>query len=111
MDATQRRSLIADELIRSFEERTLTFAYQPIIRLEDGAITAAEVLLRWMCPGVGPVNPVVVIAIAEEIGIAGKLGEWAMRDACAQNRMWRTQSLARLRLHLNISNVELSNPN
>jgi EAL domain-containing protein (putative c-di-GMP-specific phosphodiesterase class I) len=109
MDAAERRSLIADEFIRSFEERTLTFVYQPIVRLEDGSITGAEVLLRWVCPGIGPVNPLVMISVAEEYGLAAKLGEWAMRDACAQNRMWRTQSLGRLRLHLNVSNIELRN--
>jgi EAL domain-containing protein (putative c-di-GMP-specific phosphodiesterase class I) len=109
MDAAERRSLIADEFIRSFEERTLTFVYQPIVRLEDGHITGAEVLLRWVCPGIGPVNPLVMISVAEEYGLAAKLGEWAMRTACAQNRMWRTQSLGRLRLHLNVSNIELRN--
>jgi EAL domain-containing protein (putative c-di-GMP-specific phosphodiesterase class I) len=109
MDAAERRSLIADEFIRSFEERTLTFVYQPIVRLEDGHITGAEVLLRWICPGIGPVNPLVMISVAEEYGLAARLGEWAMREACAQNRMWRTQSLGRLRLHLNVSNIELRN--
>jgi EAL domain-containing protein (putative c-di-GMP-specific phosphodiesterase class I) len=110
MDVAERHSLIADEFIRSFEERRLTFVYQPIVRLEDGAITGAEVLLRWVCPGIGPVNPLVMISVAEEYGLADKLGEWAMRDACAQNRMWRTQGLARLRLHLNVTNIELRSP-
>lgn len=109
MDVSQRRTWIADELVRSFEERRLTLAYQPIVRLSDGYITSVEMLLRWECPGIGPLNPGVFIALAEERGLAGKLGEWAMRDACAQIRLWQTMGIARLRLHLNASPYELRN--
>jgi EAL domain-containing protein (putative c-di-GMP-specific phosphodiesterase class I) len=107
MDAAERRALIADEFVRSFEERRLTLAYQPIVRARDGAVTAAEALLRWECPGLGLVAPTVFVPLAEERGLAVKLGEWVMRDACSQNRLWQTMGIARLRLHLNVTHFEL----
>lgn len=110
MDVAAPRALIADELVRSFEERRLALVYQPLVRLQDGGIVAAEVLLRWDCPGLGQVSPALSIMLAQERGLLVKLGEWIMRDACAQNRLWQTKYTTRLRLHLNISHYELGSP-
>lgn len=110
MDIGAHRALIADELVRAFDERRLTLVYQPIIRLRDSEIVASEVLLRWECPGLGQVSPAVSIALAQERGLLVKLGEWIMRDACAQFRLWQKKSVNRLRLHLNISHYELGDP-
>jgi EAL domain-containing protein (putative c-di-GMP-specific phosphodiesterase class I) len=110
MDAAERRALIADEFIRSFEERRLTIAYQPIVRLRDGAISAAEALLRWECEGLGVVTPAVFVPLAEERGLAVKLGEWVLRDACARSRQWQTMGIARLRLDVNVTHSELRSP-
>jgi diguanylate cyclase len=107
MDAGERRALIADEFVRSFEERRLTLAYQPIVHARDGVVTAAEALLRWVCPGLGLISPAVFIPLAEERGLAVKLGEWVMRDACSQSRLWQTMGIARLRIHLNVTASEL----
>jgi EAL domain-containing protein (putative c-di-GMP-specific phosphodiesterase class I) len=110
MDIAKRRALILDELLRSFEERRFTLAYQPIIRVRDSVITAAEALLRWESLGLGVVPPGVFVPLAEECGLAVKLGEWVMRDACSQNRLWQTLGIARLRLHLNVTHTELRSP-
>jgi EAL domain-containing protein (putative c-di-GMP-specific phosphodiesterase class I) len=109
MDAAERRALIADELVRSFDERRFTLAYQPIVHARNGVgvVAAAEALLRWECPGLGVISPGVFIPIAEERGLAVKLGEWVMRDACSQCRLWQTMGIARLRLHLNVTPSEL----
>jgi predicted signal transduction protein with EAL and GGDEF domain len=62
--------------------------YQPLVILETGVISGFEALLRWRHPQRGMVPPAEFIPLAEEIGLIVPLGEWVLRQACAEAAAW-----------------------
>jgi diguanylate cyclase (GGDEF)-like protein len=63
--------------------------YQPEIDLATGAIVGVEALVRWNSPSRGLVPPGRFIPIAEATGLIQPLGEFVLREACAQTAQWR----------------------
>ena len=84
------------------KEGELTCVYQPILRSSDEKIIGVEALARWTHPQLGPVPPVQFIALAEETGLVGQLGESVLRQACRHIKPLRD-----LRLAINVSAVQL----
>jgi diguanylate cyclase (GGDEF)-like protein/PAS domain S-box-containing protein len=80
----------------------LSCHYQPMIRSSDGTVVGLEALARWRHPTLGVVSPVQFIAVAEETGLIGQLGEWVLRTACA-----RVAKLDNLFIAVNVSAVQL----
>lgn len=101
--AHDRRAIIERNLRHAILEKRVGVAYQPIVSLGSGRITGAEALMRWDCPGIGAVPPEEFIAIAEESGVILRLGEWILREACAQNRRWQVEGLPAIRIAVNVS--------
>jgi diguanylate cyclase (GGDEF)-like protein/PAS domain S-box-containing protein len=62
--------------------------YQPLMNLEQNAISGFEALLRWNHPARGSVSPETFIPLAEETGLIIPLGEWVLRQACAEAAKW-----------------------
>ena len=62
--------------------------YQPQVEVKSGQIKGVEALLRWDNPQGGNVSPTEFIPVAEEIGMIGRLGEWALRKACSDAAQW-----------------------
>jgi EAL domain-containing protein (putative c-di-GMP-specific phosphodiesterase class I)/GGDEF domain-containing protein len=105
-----RRATIERNLRHAVRDGRLRLEYQPIISLRSTAVVGAEALLRWDCPGLGAVPPAEFIAVAEESRAILRLGEWALREACAQNRRWQLAGLAPIRMTVNISAHQLEHP-
>ncbi len=62
--------------------------YQPIVDLATRATRSFEALVRWRRPGHGLVPPDAFIPIAEETGFIAALGDFVLREACAQAAGW-----------------------
>ena len=62
--------------------------YQPVVSLDDRRIVAAEALLRWTHPTLGPVAPGDFIPVAEDTGLIIPIGEWVLDTAVAQAAQW-----------------------
>ncbi len=88
----------------------LTLHYQPQVRLGDGCMHGAEVLLRWNYPRLGDVSPRRFIPIAEELGLINELGAWVVGEACRQLSVWEASGLLLPRLSLNLSVAQLERP-
>ena len=73
--------------------------YQPLVNLERKDITGFEALLRWRHPERGMISPADFIPLAEETGLIVPIGEWVLREACAEAATWPS--------HINIA-VNLS---
>ncbi len=79
-DVAQRLEM-ARSLALALEQGQLQMHFQPQV---DGAarVVGAELLMRWQRPDGSWVAPDVFIPIAEQSGLIGRLGHWAMRQAC-----------------------------
>ena len=62
--------------------------YQPQLNLERDEISGFEALLRWNHPERGLVSPADFIPLAEETGLIVPIGEWTLRQACAEAAKW-----------------------
>ncbi len=99
------------ELRSALERGELFLMYQPIVSLEDGEVSGFEALVRWQHPRRGLVSPVEFIALAEETGLIGAIGEWVLSEACAQMSVWqRTRADPPLTISVNLSSKQFMQP-
>ncbi|WP_171048342.1 putative bifunctional diguanylate cyclase/phosphodiesterase [Nocardia cyriacigeorgica] len=87
---------------------SLILHYQPEVDLRTGRIVAMEALVRWLHPTRGLLPPGAFVTVAEATNLAGELGRWVIRSACAQFAEWRRQGLAsNVVMRINVSPVQL----
>jgi diguanylate cyclase (GGDEF)-like protein/PAS domain S-box-containing protein len=86
-DVVRRLEMVSD-LQRALSAGELTLQYQPIVDLATSRVVGAEALVRWWRGG-QDVPPREFLAAAEESGLIVPLGEWVLREACAQGAAWR----------------------
>lgn len=103
--AAKYLSLEAD-LRKALERREFSLHYQPRLALADLRVEAVEALLRWQHPQRGLVPPDDFIPLAEQSGLITEIGDWALREACAQARRWRDAGAPDWRVAVNVSGVQ-----
>ncbi len=86
-----RRLEIVTDLQRAISNGELSLQYQPIVELATSRVVGAEALVRWWRDG-EVVAPREFLGAAEESGLIVPLGEWVLRQACAQGAAWRRAS-------------------
>jgi diguanylate cyclase (GGDEF)-like protein/PAS domain S-box-containing protein len=101
----ERRALERD-LRGAIERGELRLEYQPQ-STADGRTIGFEALLRWHHPVRGVVSPRDFIPIAEESGLIIELGEWVLRQACAEAATWKQH----LKISVNVSAVQFRRGN
>ncbi|MBI4711222.1 MAG: GGDEF and EAL domain-containing protein, partial [Candidatus Omnitrophica bacterium] len=60
-------------------------------------------LIRWKHPDLGFIPPMEFILVAEETGLIHPIGEWVLKTACAQKKLWDEQGFKDLRISVNLS--------
>ena len=92
-------------------EKKLSVHYQPIVAAGSSAIQGFEALLRL--PFIDPVSDSVqdYIVIAEESGVIRHLGKWILQQVLAQIQAWQQTGMPFSFVSINLSPVELSQPN
>ena len=90
------------------ESGALLLHYLPEVDMRTGEILAAEALVRWQHPTRGLLGPDAFIGVAESINLAGELGRWVMRSACADFAAWQSRGLGEnIVMRINVSPVQL----
>ncbi len=84
----QARLLMERDLHQALREEEFELYYQPVVGANSNAITGVEALIRWHHPERGLIAPDEFIPLVEEIGLAVPLGEWVIRQACADAARW-----------------------
>ncbi len=103
--AAKHLSMEAD-LRKALERGEFALHYQPRLALEDMRVEAVEALLRWTHPQRGPVSPDEFIPLAEQSGLIVEIGDWVLREACAQARRWRDAGAPGWQVAVNVSGVQ-----
>ncbi|HYU24197.1 MAG TPA: EAL domain-containing protein, partial [Thermoanaerobaculia bacterium] len=104
-----RRLAIEQSLHHALERRELELHYQPVYDRMRRPVSV-EALIRWNHPTRGLVPPADFISLAEETGLIVPIGEWVVREVCAQLRRWHDAGLTALKAALNISAPQLQQP-
>jgi diguanylate cyclase (GGDEF)-like protein len=108
MDATvQTRRALERDMRTALAQGGFTLAYQPLVNLQTKKVTAFEALMRWNHPDRGGVPPSEFIPVAEEMGLIVQLGEWALRQACAEAMEWPDE----IRVSVNLSPLQFAKGN
>lgn len=104
----RQRAELERELRRALEAGGggLDIAFQPRLRLRDGALRGAEVLARWHHPVRGEIPPSVFVELAERCGLVHLLGELVLERALRQLAAWDAEGRRLPRLSVNLSPVQ-----
>lgn len=90
----------------------LALHYQPIISLANKTLAGFEALLRWQHPQQGFISPADFIPIAEDTGLILTIGDWVLREACQQLRIWQQKfaalpEVSGLKMSINVASQQL----
>lgn len=101
---------IESALRSAVEQNELSLSFQLQADLKSGAADGAEVFLEWQHPQFGRIDPSVFMPIAERTGLVVMLGQWQQQAALQLLQQWNQQGHAPIRLALNVSSLELQQP-
>ncbi|NJO15284.1 MAG: EAL domain-containing protein [Thioploca sp.] len=97
-----RHLMLDTRLRKALEQEELQVFYQPQVDPSNGCIIGMEALVRWPYSQTEFISPAEFIPIAEEMGLIVPLGEWVLRTACTQTKIWQDEGLP-LRVAVNLS--------
>jgi diguanylate cyclase (GGDEF)-like protein len=105
-----KRLSLEMELRRAVEDSSLEVYYQPKYDARSLKLVGGEALLRWFHPSRGQIPTGDFIAIAEETGLIGDIGKFALQRVCRDLAQWRADGLAPPRIAVNVSGREFTHP-
>ncbi len=79
---------LESNLRRALDREEFVVFYQPKVDMASGRIIGMEALVRWMLPEGGMVSPADFIPLAEKTGLIVFLGEWVLKTAARQTKIW-----------------------
>ncbi|PKO38786.1 MAG: signaling protein [Betaproteobacteria bacterium HGW-Betaproteobacteria-6] len=109
--AVSDRLKLENDLRHALEREEFSVFYQPVIDTITGNINGVEALVRWIHPENGIVSPAEFIPVAEETGLILQLGEFVLRSACRQTKVWLDNGMPNLHVAVNLSAKQLEQPN
>lgn len=111
-EESQRQRMALETQLRQAEgNRELRVFYQPQVETRSEDIVGMEALVRWEHPQLGMISPGFFIPLAEETGLITQIGEWVLRTACTDARRWQQRFRLPLRVGVNLSALQLRQPN
>ena len=105
-----KRLSLEMELRRAIENSSLEVYYQPKYHARSLRFLGGEALLRWFHPERGQIPTGDFIAVAEETGLIGDIGRWAMKRVCRDLCDWRAAGFAPPNVAVNVSGRDFMHP-
>jgi predicted signal transduction protein with EAL and GGDEF domain len=103
----QARRALEMDLRNALANAEFEVYYQPIYDLKSNELCSFEGLLRWKHPQRGMISPAEIIPLAEETGFIVPIGEWVLRQSCADAATWPQH----LKIAVNISSKQFKSKN
>ncbi len=109
-EAHEQRLL--NDLKRAIRDHELVVYYQPKydIQTDPPRLHSAEALVRWRHPELGMVSPGEFIPLFEKTGRISQVDEYVWKEAARQVGEWRDRLGKSLPVSVNLSRVDLFNP-
>ncbi|OAI10108.1 diguanylate cyclase [Methylomonas lenta] len=105
-ESAENRIYLANDLRGALAAHQFLLYYQPIVDLKMREMHKAEVLIRWLHPQRGLVNPAEFINIAEETGFIIEMGNWVFNEAVKQVKLWRAKFDPQFQISVNKSPIQ-----
>ncbi|MBV7272230.1 GGDEF and EAL domain-containing protein [Clostridiaceae bacterium UIB06] len=106
-----KKSKLENNLRVALNNNEFEVYYQPQVNIKNGKLIGMEALLRWIKPDGSTIMPSDFIPIAEDTGLIISLGEFVLKEACSQTKLWHTKYSIPLKISVNISEKQLENKN
>jgi len=105
------KQLVLESNLRSgLDKSEFIVHYQPQVDIRGFQLVGMEALVRWQHPSLGLLYPSEFVSLAEDSGLIISLGDWILRTACAQNKVWQDKGLMPMRLSVNFSARQFQQP-
>lgn len=101
--AVSERLDLESKLRKAIRCKEFLLHYQSQLDIRTGRIVGAEALIRWQHPFKGLISPMEFIPLAEETGLIAPIGDWVLRSACEQGRLWQMEGHKDVRVTVNLS--------
>ncbi len=94
-------------LHRALEKNEFFLLYQPIFSVVNLKVVGYEALLHWQHPDRGQIPLTSFLQIAEDSSLIIPIGDWVLRTACAQAKIWNLTSKKPIKITVNICRSQL----
>ncbi len=108
----ERDQRLLNDLGRALEQREFEVYYQPKydIQTEQPTLSSAEALVRWRHPELGLIPPAEFIPLFEHSGQISDLDHYVWEEAARQTAAWRDRYGKALPVSVNLSRVDVFDP-
>jgi|GEM_PF-1414908 len=105
-ERVRARTALVLRMERALAANEFALFLQPVVR-SDGALVAAEALIRWLPPEQTPISPAEFIPLAEESGFIRRLGGWVFEEALRLAERLRQTGWGTPQIAVNVSPLQL----
>ena len=110
LEQAHKEHLILQNMEKALKERQFKAYFQPKHSLVTDKTGGAEVLVRWIHPEMGFMNPGEFIPIFENNGFISELDYYIWEEACRSMQKWREQGMPLVPLSVNMSRRDFEVP-
>jgi len=110
-DKVLQEQNIVNDMHNALEDEQFVVYLQPKYNLKTERPYGAEALIRWQHPEKGFLSPGLFIPVFERNGFIGKVDYYMWEHVCALLRKWLDEGLDPAPISVNMSRVNLYNPN
>ena len=109
----ERDQRLLNDLGNALERREFAVYYQPKydITSEEPTLSSAEALVRWRHPELGVISPAEFIPLFERSGLISELDNYVWEESARQIATWRDRHGTTLPVSVNLSRVDVFDPN